>query len=227
MKNEAMNKPPSGGSHFAQLAPKIKDWKSDCHLNKRIALIACGALAREMIAIKEKHHLDVTLFCAPALLHNHPRKIPEAIRKRIRKLRNQFDHLIIVYGDCGTGEMLDAMLEEEGVQRIPGPHCYEMYAAEKFDALMQEELGTFFLTDYMVRSFDYLVIEGLGLDKHPELRDDYFGRYKRVVYLAQTDDAGLLLKAQRAAESLRLPLEVWHTGYGALEQRLLELIDKI
>ena len=111
MKNEAMNKPPSGGSHFAQLAHKIKDWKSDCHLNKRIALIACGALAREMIAIKEKHHLDVTLFCAPALLHNHPRKIPEAIRKRIRKLRNQFDHLIIVYGDCGTGEMLDAMLE--------------------------------------------------------------------------------------------------------------------
>ncbi len=197
---------------------------------KKIALIACGALAREVLAIKEKHQLDVTLFCAPALLHNHPHKIPDAIRKRIRKLREQFDQLIVVYGDCGTGEMLDVMLDEEGVKRIAGPHCYEMYAAEKFDILMEEELGTFFLTDYMVRSFDHLVIEGLGLDEHPELRDDYFGRYKRVVYLAQTDDANLLLKAQHAAESLRLPLEVRHTGYGALEQRLLELVcgdDKI
>ncbi|MBI5711846.1 MAG: DUF1638 domain-containing protein [Chloroflexi bacterium] len=190
------------------------------------ALIACGALAREVLAIKEKHQLDVTLFCAPALLHNHPHKIPEAIRKRIRKLREQFDQLIVVYGDCGTGEMLDAMLDEEGVERIPGPHCYEMYAAEKFDGLMQEELGTFFLTDYMVRSFDHLVIEGLGLDEHPELRDDYFRRYKRVVYLAQTDNPPLLLKAQRAAESLRLPLEVRYTAYGALEQRLLRLIER-
>jgi hypothetical protein len=141
-------------------------------------------------------------------------------------LRDQVEQVIVVYGDCGTGEMLDAMLDEEGVQRIAGPHCYEMYAAEKFDGLMQEELGTFFLTDYMVRSFYHLVIEGLGLDEHPELRDDYFRRYKRVVYLAQTNDPNLLLKAQRAAESLRLPLEVRHTGYGALEQRLLDLIDK-
>jgi len=194
--------------------------------NEKIALIACGALAREVLAIKEKHQLDVTLFCAPALLHNHPHKIPDAIRKRIRKLREQFDQLIVVYGDCGTGEMLDVMLDEEGIKRIAGPHCYEMYAAEKFDILMQEELGTFFLTDYMVRSFDHLVIERLGLDEHPELRDDYFGRYTRVVYLAQTDDANLLHKAQRAAESLRLPLEVRHTGYGALEQRLLELLTK-
>src|SRR3990172_3574082 len=129
----------------------------------RTALIACGALAREVLALREKHGWDVDVLGVPSLLHNEPDRIPAAVQQRIRQAREAYDQVIVVYGDCGTGGMLDRLLEQEGVQRVAGPHCYEMYADGTFDRLMAEAPGTYFLTDYLVQSFDHLVLEGLGL----------------------------------------------------------------
>lgn len=186
------------------------------------ALIVCGALVREVLALKRKHAWDADVLGVPSLLHNRPERIPPAVRQRIREARLRYRRVVVVYGDCGTGGELDRALQAEGVERIAGPHCYEMYAGSGFAGLMEDAPGTFFLTDYMVRSFDHLVIEGLGLDRHPELRDDYFRHYTRVVYLAQSDDDDLMQRAGRAADSLRLPLEVRRVGYGELERRLQE-----
>ena len=130
----------------------------------------------------------------------------------------------MVYGDCGTSGALDKVLDEYGVQRVSGPHCYEMYADGSFDQLMNEQPGTFFLTDYLVGSFDHLVLEKLGIDRNPHLRDEYFGNYTRVVYLSQRDDHELEEKALWAANQIGLPLEIKHTGYGLLEKRLSALI---
>ena len=189
-----------------------------------IALIACGALAREVLALRAKHGWEAEVLAVPSLLHNHPDRIPAAVRERIREARQRFGRVIVVYGDCGTGGELDRLLAAEGVERIAGPHCYEMYADGLFHQLMQDEPGTYFLTDYLVQSFDHLVIEGMGLDRHPELRQEYFRNYSRVVYLAQRDDPALRRRAAWAAEALGLPLEIRQVGYGALESRLVEMM---
>lgn len=192
------------------------------------ALIACGALAREVLAIKASHGWDAEVLGVPALLHMRPGRIPAAVRARIAEARTRCDRVVVVYGDCGTGGMLDRALAAEGVERIAGPHCFEMYANGQpgaFEQLMDEQLGTFFLTDYLVQSFDHLVVEELGLDRFPSLRDDYFGNYTRAVYLAQTDNPELLGRARWAADYLRLPLEIRPTGYGALESRLVEIMS--
>ncbi|NHZ71868.1 MAG: DUF1638 domain-containing protein [Aquificales bacterium] len=192
----------------------------------KTALIVCGALARELIAIKEKHGWNADLLGIPAQLHNRPEKIGTAVQKRIHEARASYDRVIVVYGDCGTGGKLDEVLAAEGVERIAGPHCYEMYAGgQPFNALMAEEPGTYFLTDYLLRSFESLVIKGMGLDRHPELRETYFHNYTRLLYLAQVDDAELREKAQWAADYLGLTLEIRQTGYGALESRLIALMD--
>ena len=191
----------------------------------KTALIACGALAREVLALKEKHGWEVDVLALASLLHNQPERIPGAVQERIRQARESHDRVLVVYGDCGTGGLLDRLLEKEGVQRVAGPHCYEMYANGTFERLMAEAPGTFFLTDYLVQSFDHLVLEGLGIDKHPELREQYFRNYTRVVYLAQRDDPALLERAGWAADCLALPLEVHKAGYGKLESRLKELIE--
>ncbi len=188
----------------------------------KTALIVCGALAREVIAIKDKHGWDADLLGVSAQLHNAPQKIETAVQKRIHEAKEKYDRVIVIYGDCGTGGQLDAMLEAEGVERIAGPHCYEMYAgSQHFAAMMEEELGTFFLTDYLLRSFESLIIKGMGLDRHPELLEMYFNNYSRLVYLAQTDDSALREKAQWAADYLGLTLEIRQTGYGALESRMV------
>ena len=189
-------------------------------------LIGCGALAREVIALRDKHGWNAEVLALPVLLHNTPDRIPTALSEKIASLENDYDQIIVIYGDCGTGGMLDKKLDEIGVERIKGPHCYEMYAGEDFQAMMDEELGTYFLTDYLVQSFDHLVIEGLGLDRYPELHEMYFGNYKRVVYLQQREDSVLLEKAHQAADALKLPLEIRTTGYGALESRLLEKLGE-
>lgn len=197
-----------------------------------ILLIACGALARELIAIREHHQLDdVKIMAIPAQLHNHPHKIPNAVHERLVELKRdglEFDHALIIYGDCGTGGMLDRKLTELGLERIEGPHCYEQYAGTvAFDGMMDETPGTFFLTDFMVQSYEHLIIEGLGLDRFPELRDMYFGNYERIVYLQQRSDPDLVTRAYEVAEQLQLPLEIKFTAYGELETRLLSKIQRL
>jgi Protein of unknown function (DUF1638) len=190
------------------------------------ALIVCGALAREVIALKKKHNWEIDILGVPSLLHNTPERIPPAVHKRINQAKQKYRRLIVVYGDCGTAGDLDRMLQLENVQRIAGPHCYEMYADGKFDQIMAEAPGTFFLTDYLVQSFDHLVIHGLGIDEHPELLKDYFRNYTRVVYLAQRDDPELVQRAHWAAEQLKLPLVIIKSSYGQLESRLEEFFKQ-
>lgn len=181
---------------------------------RKTLVIACGALAREVLAL-DLDWLDVT--CLPASLHNRPERIPGAMREAIRANRGAYDEILCLYGDCGTAGALDAALEEEGVRRIAGAHCYAFYAGETaFAALAEEEPGTFYLTDFLARHFDALVVRGLGLDRFPELRDAYFGAYRRVVHLAQVDDPETDAKARAAAERLGLAFERRFTGLGGL-----------
>ncbi len=181
---------------------------------RRILVIACGALAREVLALR-LDHIDVV--CLPAQLHNHPKRIPDAMRDKIRASRESYDEILCLYGDCGTGGELDRVLAEERVRRIEGAHCYAFYAGEDdFSRLTEEEPGTFYLTDFLVRHFDALVIRGLGLDRHPELRDDYFRNYRRVVHLAQFDEPDLETKARAAAERLGLAYERRFTGLAGI-----------
>ena len=188
----------------------------------RTLVIACGALARDLVAVIEANRLDhLAVTCLPAILHNRPEKIPEAVRAKIRGARPRFDRIFCLYGDCGTGGMLDAVLDEEGVERIPGAHCYEFFAgAPDFAALTDEDPATFFLTDYLTRHFDRLVWKGLGLDRFPELLPVYFGNYSRVVYLSQAEDAALLDRARQAAERLGLAFVHRPTGRGGIEAHL-------
>lgn len=186
-------------------------------------LIACGALAKEIVEIIRANGWEhVRIQCLPAELHNRPEKIPEAVRAKIHEARNTFDRIFVAYADCGTGGVLDKVLEEEGVPRLPGAHCYQFYAGSKaFEALHAAEPGTFYLTDFLTRHFDRLVVEALGLDKHPELRDQYFGNYRKLVYLAQSKDAALEAKARAAAATLGLEFELRLTGFGELERTLV------
>jgi uncharacterized protein DUF1638 len=184
-----------------------------------ILLIGCGALAHEIVAVLRKNRWDgIEVQCLPAKLHNRPQLIPEAVRAKIRENRERFSEIFVLYGDCGTGGLLDEVLVEEGVERIAGAHCYEFFAgAADFTELADDEPASFFLTDFLARHFDRLVIKGLGIDRHPELLQLYFGNYKRLVYLAQTHSANHLAAARRAAERLGLAFEHRFTGYGDLE----------
>lgn len=184
---------------------------------RRTLVIACGALAREVISLQKGPlaHIDVT--CLPAQLHMRPERIPAAVRAKIRANRERYDEILCLYADCGTGGELDRVLKEEGVTRIAGAHCYAFYAGEAaFEAMAEEEIGTFYLTDFLARHFEALVIRGLGLDRYPQLMDDYFGYYRRLVYLAQTDDPEVTAMAEAAARRLGLAFERRFTGLGGL-----------
>lgn len=182
-------------------------------------VIGCGALARELVELTRRAGLPaMDLTCLPASLHNRPERIPAAVQARIRRARREgYDRVFVAYADCGTGGLLDNVLEEEGVARLEGAHCYEVYAGRAaFAALHEAEPGTFYLTDYLVRNFDRLVVRGLGLDRHPELLPVYFGNYRRLVYLAQADDAELTGRAEAAAARLGLAFERRLVGLGEL-----------
>jgi hypothetical protein len=194
----------------------------------RVLVIGCGALARELVAVIDQAGLsNVDLTCLPATLHNRPGGIPALVRDKIRAARPRYSSIFVAYADCGTGGLLDSMLAEEGVERLPGAHCYEFYSgAAAFAAMTDEELGTFFLTDFLARNFDRLIIKGLGLDRHPELLPAYFGNYTRLVYLAQTDDPGLVTAARRGARRLGLTFEVRRTGLGDLATSVISAADR-
>ena len=194
----------------------------------KVAFVLCGALAREVIAIARKHDWDVALHGVSAVEHMRPQRIGPLVENKLRELIPQFERVVVVYGDCGTSGALDEVLQRYNVPRISGPHCYEMYAGTtQHDAILIDQLGTFFLTDFLLRGFEGLMWKGLGLDRFPELRDTYFAHYTRLVYLSQEPTPDLLARARQVSERLALPLEVRHTGYGELETRLVELMAHI
>jgi hypothetical protein len=205
------------GAEFS-LEPRFRRRHDAAGKSEQTLVIACGALAREIVDLVNAHGLDrIAVTCLPAIWHNTPQKIPEGVRAKIRAAKGEYGHIVVAYGDCGTGGLLDRVIEEEGVARIDGPHCYQFYmGTADFTALTDAEPGCFFLTDYLARHFDRLIVEGLGLDRHPELRDDYFGNYTRLVYLAQVEDPALDEAAERAAARLGLKYERRQTGYGEL-----------
>ena len=185
---------------------------------QKILFITCGAIAKEVIAIKTLNKFsNVEVSCLPASWHNSPEKIAPAIKKKIRTAKAKFARIFVLYGDCGTGGELDKLIEEEGVTRIPGPHCYEFFMGrEEFEETHADEPGCFYLTDYLARHFDRVILKGLGLDRFPELLFEYFKNYKKLIYIAQTDDSCLELKARKAADRLGLQYERRIRGYGEL-----------
>ena len=185
-------------------------------------VIACGALAHEITALRRANAWDqLDVRCLPAELHNRPEKIPGAVRELIRASRDRYRSIFVAYGDCGTGGLLDKVLAEEGVARIPGAHCYEFFATGPvFAALADAEPGTFYLTDFLLRHFERLVIRGLGLDRHPELFAAYFGNYRKLVYLAQAPGAASVDEARAIAARMGLAFEFKNTGYGTLQGTL-------
>ena len=188
----------------------------------RALVIGCGALAAELVRVAAQpgfDHLDV--ICLAADLHSRPERIAPGVRRRIREARPRYASILVAYADCGTRGALDRVLAEEGVERLAGPHCYASFAGgDVFAALAAEEPGTFYLTDFLARHFEALVVRSLGIDRHPELIPVYFGSYRRVVYLAQTDDTDLLARARRAGRLLGFPLVHRRTGLGELGMRV-------
>ena len=192
-------------------------------------VIACGALAREIIALRQANgwsHMEVT--CLPAELHNRPEKIPALVREKIQRFRPAYPHIFVAYADCGTGGLLDVVLREEGVERLSGAHCYEFYAGEAaFAQMAQAELGTFYLTDFLLLHFERLIMHGLGIDKHPQLLPMYFGNYTTLMYLCQKESPEGIAQGQRAAQRLGLAFAYRVTGYGDLQTELTTHSEKV
>ncbi|MEX0407133.1 DUF1638 domain-containing protein [Aquibium sp. LZ166] len=189
----------------------------------RVLVIACGMIAREVLAVKSRlglEHLELT--CLPAELHYYPDRIPPAMDAALDRARAEgWEHIFVGYADCGTGGMLDRVCEKHGVARIAGPHCFAFYQGlSAFEAIGDGDMTTFYMTDFLCRQFDAFFMKPLGLDRHPELAKDYFGHYEKLVYLAQTDDDGLEDVARSAAAMLGLRYEKRRTGYGDLEPAL-------
>jgi len=191
-----------------------------------ILLIACGALGREIAALRRANGWQsVDVRCLPAQLHNEPARIAPAVREEIRANRDRYRQIFVVYADCGTRGALDAVLKEEGVERLPGAHCYEFLATPRvFAQLAEAEPGTFYLTDFLLRHFERLVVRTLGLDRHPELTQEYFRHYKKLVYLAQVETPGAIERARQIATRFGFDFEYRFTGYGELGTRLQALV---
>ncbi len=190
------------------------------------ALVICGALGREVKEMSVRRRWDVDIHGLSALLQLYPTRIVSELRDKLRELKPRYDKVVVVYGDCGTAGRLDPVLDELGVSRVPGPHCYEMFAGrELFLEVSDERPATYFLTDWLVRNFNRAVVRGLGLDRYPDLKPMYFGNYESILYLRQVPNPKLAEKAVAIAEYLGLPLEIRDVGLGELEERLAALVE--
>jgi hypothetical protein len=193
---------------------------------QKVHVIACGAIAREVLAISRINGLDhIDLHCLPAIYHSYPQKIAPALEQAIAEARaNGFEKIFIGYADCGTGGDIDRICEREGIERLSGPHCYSFFAGnEEFAARADQDFTAFFLTDFLARQFEAFVIQPLGLDRHPELKEMYFGNYKKLIYLSQEEDETLQERAKEAADYLGLEYEYRFTSYGDLATELLAI----
>jgi hypothetical protein len=192
----------------------------------RVAVVACGALAVHVRAIALRRGWPIDVHPVDAILHNRPEEIAPAVVASVSALRPRYERVVVAYGDCGTRGALDVALVREGTERLEGEDCYAIFAGAEIEAAMEQEPGTYFLTDFLARSFEHTVIRQLGLDRHPELRDSYFGNYRRVVWLAQRPTAATRAAAQRAAALIGLPLEERDVGDGGLERALERLLER-
>ena len=191
-----------------------------------VAVIACGAIATHISHIIASQGLDVTIYPLPPLLHNQPAKIAGEVEKTYLEIKDKHSKCAVAYADCGTYGALDTVIERLGLKRLGGNHCYDIFAGkEKIAALMESDAGTYFLTDFLVKSFHRSVIVELGLDKRPDLRDDYFKHYNKMVWLAQNPTPELTVMAQAAADLIGLELEIDVVGEGSLKEQILELLN--
>lgn len=213
--------------HYTRRVGPLRQWHTGA-MPDSLLVIACGALAEEINALKQSQGWDhMQLVCLDAWLHNRPERIPDRLRAKIRQHKDEYSDIFVAYADCGTAGGIDRVLEEEGIERLPGAHCYEFYAgAQRFEVLANAEPGTFYLTDFLVKHFERFVIKPLKLDTHPELRDVYFGNYHRLVYLSQTPGENSLAAAVDAADKLGLEFEHVHCGYGELVVGLQNFIGE-
>jgi hypothetical protein len=190
-------------------------------------VIACGALAAEVSAIARRRGWDIDVHPIPALLHNRPERIAPALDAELERLGgdDRYSSVAVAYGDCGSYGAIDEVLDRyDAVHRLEGDHCYDVFARDEVNEALAEEPGTYFLTDFLARTFEHTVVRELGLDRHPELRDDYFRNYTRVVWLAQRPTPATQAAAESAAARIGLPLEIRHVGSGGLERQLERLL---
>ena len=187
-------------------------------------VVACGALAIHVTAIAQRRGWDVEVHPLPPELHNRPERIAPAVAELLDGLDGRYDRLAVAYADCGSYGALDGVLAARGVARLEGDHCYDVFARAGVAEALADQPGTYFLTDFLARTFERMVWRSLGLDRHPELRDDYFHSYTRVIWLAQQRTPGLEASARRAAELLQLPLEIVDAGESGLERQLERLV---